>query len=96
MHIQLPHKFTQDEAIARVQKSLADAKPQMAGQVEIEKEEWVGNTLTFAFTAQKQHITGTLVVEEKEFVIDAKLPLMLRMFEGKIEKMIGDQVKTLL
>lgn len=96
MHLQIPHKLTQPEAIEKVKASLEAARPQMAGQVNIEKEEWDGNKLNFAFTAQKQHITGTLVVEDKDFVVDAKLPLMLRMFEGKIEKMIGEQVKTLL
>jgi hypothetical protein len=88
--------MNQTEAIAKVKESLMAARPQMAGQVEIEKEEWSGNTLNFAFTAQKQHITGTLVVEDKDFVIDAKLPLMLRMFEGRIEKMLGEQVQKLM
>ncbi|MCX6820323.1 MAG: polyhydroxyalkanoic acid system family protein [Candidatus Adlerbacteria bacterium] len=96
MHLKIPHKFTQEEAVTKVKASLEAARPQMAGQVEMEQEEWAGNTLTFAFTAQKMHITGTLLVEEKEFVIDAKLPLMLRMFEGKIERTIMEQVKTLL
>jgi hypothetical protein len=96
MHLQLPHKFSKDEAIARVKASLEQARPQMAGHATIEKEEWEGNKLVFAFTAQKQHISGTLVVEDKEFIIDAKLPLMLRMFEGRIEKMIAEQVKQAL
>jgi len=88
--------MSQTQAIEKVKGTLEAGRPQMAGQVDIEKEEWEGNKLTFAFTAQKQHITGTLLVEDKSFVIDAKLPLMLRMFEGKIEKMLGEQVKTLL
>ena len=75
MHLQIPNKFNQAQGIERVKAALQTARPQMAGQVEIEKEEWEGNKLTFAFTAQKTHIEGTLLVEEKEFIIDAKLPL---------------------
>ena len=98
MHIQVPHKFGEQKGVERVKTALEQVKtnPQVKDQLIIEKEEWEGNKLTFAFTGQKQHITGTLVVDEKEFIVDAKLPLMLRMFEGRIEKMIGEQVKQML
>lgn len=98
MHIQVPHKFGQQTAVERVKQALEQVKvnPQVKGQLVIEKEEWEENKLTFAFTGQGQHITGTLVVDEKEFIVDAKLPLMLRMFESRIEKMIGEQVKQML
>ena len=98
MHLQIPHKFTQPQAIERVKQALEQVKtnPQVKDQLTIEKEEWEGSKLTFAFTGQGQHITGTLAVEEKEFILDAKLPIMLRMFEGRLEKMIGDQVRQML
>ncbi len=98
MHLQVPHKFTEQQAIDRVKEALTQVKtnPEVKDKLTIEKEEWEGNKLTFAFTGQGQHITGTLVVEEKEFIVDTKLPLMLRMFEGRIEKMIGEQVKQML
>ncbi|MBY0472897.1 polyhydroxyalkanoic acid system family protein [Patescibacteria group bacterium] len=98
MHIQVPNKFGTQQGIDRVKSALEQVKvnPQVKDQLTIEKEEWEGNKLTFAFTGQGQHISGTLVVDEKEFIVDAKLPLMLRMFEGRIEKMIGEQVKQML
>jgi hypothetical protein len=98
MHVKIPHKFGQQQAIDRLKQALGQAKenPQVKDQLSIEKEEWEGNTLNFAFTAQKQHITGTLVVEDAQYIVDAKLPLMLRMFEGRIEKMIGEQVQKML
>jgi hypothetical protein len=101
MHLKIPHKFgTKEKAIERIKTGLVQVKSnppeQIAGQFEIEKEEWEGNKLEFAFAVQKQHISGTLVVEDTEFIVDAKLPLMLRMFEGRIEKMIGEQVQKML
>ncbi len=96
MHIQIPHKFTQTEAVARVKRALVEARTKIGDQATIEKEEWVGNTLNFAFTAQGTHIEGTLEVNEHDFEADAKLPFMLRMFEGRIEKAIKEQVATLL
>jgi hypothetical protein len=96
MHIKLPHSYSQQEAITRVKTMLAEAKPHLADKAEIQEERWDGDVLHFAFTAQGQNITGQLEVTDKEFVIDAKLPLMLRMFEGKIQKMIQEQGKQML
>jgi len=96
MHLNIPHKLSKLEAAAQVRKALADAKPQMGDEMTIEKEEWQGDTLHFAFTAKGQHITGQLEVQDGAFVIDAKLPLMLRMFEGQIEKMVAEQSAQLL
>ena len=95
MHIQIPHKFTQPQAVDRVKKGLMQAKPQLQGQVKIDKEEWQDNMLTFAFTTQGKQVTGTLKILKDEFIIDAKLPLLWRMFEGKIQKAIEEQIKAL-
>jgi len=98
MHIQFPHSFSKTDAVGRVKQMLADAKarPELAGKVEIQEERWEGDVLHFGFTAQGQHITGQLEVKDAEFVLDAKLPLMLRLFEGKIEKMIKEQTAQIL
>ncbi len=96
MHIQLPHNTTQRVAIDKVKVGLIQARPQMRDKVTIEKQEWAGNTLNFAFTAEGKKITGTLLVTNTDFVVDAKLPLLWRMFEGKIEKMIMEQAKGML
>ena len=96
MHLQIPHKLSKGDAVAQVKKVLIDAKPHLGDKAQIEEERWEGDTLHFAFTANAQHITGALEVKDNEFVLDAKLPLMLRMFEGKIERMIQDQSKQML
>ncbi len=97
MHIDIPHKFkTTSEAVARVKSALSEARPQLEGKATIEKEEWTDNTLAFAATIQGQSISGTLVVRESVFDINAKLPLMMRMFEGRIEKALKEQTSKLL
>lgn len=68
----------------------------MAAHLTDVKEEWNANVLTFAFTAQKQHISGTLDIQDHSFELDVKLPLMMRMFEGRIKKMIEDETKKVL
>jgi hypothetical protein len=96
MHIELPHNTTKDSAVARVKQGLIQARPHMAGQVKIDKEEWNNSMLTFAFTAQGKQVNGTLRVTDKDFIVDAKLPLLWRIFEGKIEKMVKEQAAGML
>jgi hypothetical protein len=95
MHIEIPNKLTKSEGVAHVKRGIDEARPKLDGQAEIEKEEWSDNVLTFGVKVQGQHITGTLTVEDHKFVLDAKLPLLWRMFEGRIQKAIEEQVKTL-
>jgi hypothetical protein len=96
MHIKIPHKLTQAEATQKVKDTLAGLKTQFADKVVVNQEKWEGNTLNFDGTIEGQNITGTLVVEASDYVLDAKLPLMLRMFEGRIEKGIAEQVQKLM
>jgi hypothetical protein len=92
MHLKIPHQLSQAEALAKVKKALAEAKLQLVGKVAVEEERWEGPTLHFAFVAERQRIAGTLGVGEAEFELNAKLPLMLKLFEGKIERAIREQV----
>ena len=96
MHFQLPHKTTQIGAVTKVRQAIIAARP-MAKEhnVTIDEERWEANTLHFAITLQGKQITGTLVIDDKDFIIDAKLPFLWRLFEGKIERTIVEQVKAM-
>lgn len=95
MKVSIPHKQTQIEAITHIKRILNESRSQMAAHLADVKEEWQGNVLSFAFTAQKQRISGTLEVRDHSFELDAKLPLMMRLFEAKIEKMIQEESKKI-
>ncbi len=101
MHLQISHNFSEVRAIAQVKKALLEARQKMAsdkamaGKVEIIKEEWERNVLTFELKLEGHKVTGTLAVAQKDFILDAKLPLMWRFFEKKIERAVKDQIKTL-
>ena len=92
MQLKIPHQFTKEAAVARVKQALDEARHKLGEQATIDEERWEGDTLHFAFTAQKQHISGTLAVGDTHFDVYVKLPLMLRMFEGKIQKVVEAQV----
>jgi hypothetical protein len=96
MKVSIPHKDSEIAAITKVKKILNESRSKLAAHLTDVEEKWDGNVLTFAFTAQKQHITGTLTVKDRVFELYAKLPLTLRLFEGRIEKMIKEQASTML
>lgn len=95
MHIQVPHKKLKSEAKQKIKDAIEEARPHMAGQAEIKKEEWNADTLHFAVLVQGKEITGTLEVTENDFILDAKLPLMWRIFEGRIQKEVAKQVEQM-
>ena len=97
MHLEIPHKFTtKAEAAARVKSALVEMRPHLGDKAKIEKEEWVGDTLNFVADIQGQNISGTLEVRDAMYDINAKLPLMMRMFEGRIEKALKEQTAQML
>jgi hypothetical protein len=95
MHLQIPHKTNKIAALTKVKKALQEGRSQLGNMATIDEERWEGDMLHFAATLQGKQITGTLQVTDKDYVIDAKLPLLWRMFEGRIEKMIAEQVQSL-
>jgi hypothetical protein len=96
MHLKIPHKFNKEEALKRVKDALDKGRKDLAAHAEVEEERWEGETLHFAGTIQGQHISGSLEVGESDFTLDATLPLLWRMFEGRIERAIEGEVKKML
>jgi len=92
MHIKVPNKGSKSETVTRIKQAIEEARPKMGDQATIHEERWEGDVLHFDVTAQGQRISGTLTVEDDALVVDAKLPLMLRFFEGKIEREIQKRI----
>lgn len=87
--------MSQAAAVARVTRALNENRAQIAQHATITKEEWEGNTLSFVVSIQGKEISGTLDVTEADYVLDAKLPLLWRMFEGRIESQIAAEIKKM-
>lgn len=96
MHVEIPHTFSRPEAVARVSNALEKSRAQVLEHAPDFAHEWQGEVLSFSATLQGKPISGTLLVEDKQFVLDAKLPLMWRLFEGQLEQAIKQQAAQLL
>lgn len=95
MHVKIPFKHTKSEALSRLKQALAEGRAKFSDKIEIHTENWNGDTLEFDVTVEGQRISGTLTVEESTYVLDAKLPFMLRLFESRIQREIEAQVKKM-
>jgi len=93
MHFNFPHKTTAVLAKNRIETTLREHAAEIAQHAKITKNEWEGGTLYFAVDLQGKTITGTLEITETDYILDATLPLLWRMFEGKIEKEVRKQVE---
>ena len=88
MEFNVPHTFSKVEARRRVELMLQEMRSKLSDKASMDEERWEGDTLHFAATIEKQQISGTVAVGESAYDITVKLPLMLRMFEGRIKKAI--------
>ncbi|MGH7141480.1 MAG: polyhydroxyalkanoic acid system family protein [Minisyncoccia bacterium] len=96
MQLTLKHNESQAAAVARIKNALKAHRAEILKNAPDADTRWEGNVLHFAATMQKQHFSGTLTVLDRQFDVDLKLPLMMRMFEGRIKKQIEEQAKGLL
>jgi hypothetical protein len=95
MHIVFPHKTSKQVAISKVKEALTQHRAELAKHASITKEEWGNDSLDFAVDLQGKTITGTLAVTDTDYILDAKLPLMWRMFEGRIEREVEKQIQAI-
>ncbi len=95
MHFKAPHKTTKTAAKQKVKDAIEAARPHMKDQVVINTEEWQGDIFHCDVNLQGKKVTGTLEVTDMDFIVDAKLPLLWRMFEGRIEKEIAKQMEAM-
>ena len=96
MQFTIPHKESQISAITRIKKALQQSRSQLAGHVENMQEEWKDNVLHFSFLLQKNKISGTVTITDSAYDIYAKLPLIWRLFEGRIEQEVKNQISQML
>lgn len=96
MKTSIKHNTTQASAIDRVKHALKEAEDQLAKNGASVTQDWKDNVLAFGLTGQGNTITGTLTITDESFDLDVKLPLALRLFEGRIQKMIQDAAQQAL
>ena len=96
LDISIPHQLSQEEALSRIKGLIDKLKQEQKDKVTNVKEDWRGNAGSFQFTAQGFDFSGEINVRNGSVDIDAKIPLAVSLFKGKIKELIEQKAKELL
>ena len=88
MRIAVPHNTSKDDARGKVDQRLGQLLSQFGGHAEEIEHEWLGDTMRFKGKARGMALEGTVEVTDATIILDAKLPLMAKMFEGRIRQAV--------
>ncbi len=95
MRIAVPHNTTKENARQKVEQRLGQLLSQFGGHAEDIAHEWIGDTLQFKGKARGLALKGTAEVTDREIIIDAKLPLIATMFEGRIREAVQREADSM-
>jgi hypothetical protein len=96
IRVSVPHKLTQDEALKRIKKTIAEAKKKNSDKVSELTETWDGYEGEFSGSAMGYDVGGGIAIEPGQVVVTGKLPFIAIPFKGKIESGIEGMLKHLL
>jgi len=96
LKLTFPHQLGQAEAATRLHGLLARVKEKYQDQVSDLKETWNDNTLSFSFSTYGFQVSGDVIVQDSEVVLDGQIPFAAMMFKGRIENGIRDQMAKVL
>ena len=86
MNISFPHGTTKALALEQLKAGSSRLVAQFGSGVSDLHQEWQENRLTISFKAQGLAIKGSLAVGEEQVSVEVDLPLMARMFEGRVQE----------
>ena len=88
MNISFPHGTTKAQALEQLKADSSNLVARFGSGASDLQQEWQDDHLTFSFKAQGLSIRGSLAVGEEQVGIEVHLPLMARIFEGRVRQEI--------
>ena len=92
----VPHGLGKQVARSALDGLLDKVTQKYGDQVTGLEQNWVGDTLNFAFTTYGFKISGNLEVDDKQVKLQGDLPFAAAMFKGKIESSIQSEIEKTL
>lgn len=96
VNVSVPYQISQVEALTRIQARIAQIKAQYSNKVSDLRENWSGYVGTFSGSARGFSVSGSLVVNPSEVIVQIGLPFIAIMYKGQIEAGIRNELTTLL
>jgi putative polyhydroxyalkanoate system protein len=95
MRVAVPHNTTKDRARTIIEQRLGDLTRQFGHHADDVDQQWYGDTLKFKGKARGLTVEGTVDVTDEMVIIDGKLPLIARAFEGRIRQTLQSEAEKM-
>jgi hypothetical protein len=94
--VAVTHRLSQDEALRRIQVTVAQARTQYSDKISDLRESWNGYVGTFLVSAMNQQASGTVAVNPLDVTVQITVPLLAFGFKPMIESRIRDMLTRIL
>lgn len=95
LKMSIPHRLTEEEAIRRVKDLMDRLRTNHRDQLSGVNVDWSGKTGSLQFVAKGFHIAGTIQVLPSSIDIEAKVPLIVSLYQQKIKDLIEKEAEQL-
>ena len=94
--VSIPHRLGKDEAVRRLKTGLGRARAEFASIMQVEREEWADDRLTFTLRALAQSVNGSIDVADDHVRIEVTLPWLLARIATSAQAMIRQRTTLML
>jgi putative polyhydroxyalkanoate system protein len=95
MRVSVPHNTDRESARRIVDERLQKLLEQYSSYLNDVDQRWEGDRLVFSGSARGFKANGTVEITDSEMIIDGKLPLIARPFEGRIKSTIESEAAAM-
>jgi len=99
MEINYQHNLTQEQAYSKINEFLSELQQKYANKISDPIKKWNSAHTQMEFgmgILGFKGIKGTIFLTQKEVKVVGKIPFLARLFSGKIEQIIKQQLEDLL
>ena len=88
MRIAIPHHSDKKTARRKIEQKIVQMLAQYSHYLSDSSHSWDGDVLHFTGSAKGLKAAGTVEITDTEVIVDGKLPLIARPFEGRVRHTI--------
>ncbi len=88
MKVSYQHGLSKEQAVARLDQFVSQMLEVYGSQVMEQSRTWQGDELLFPPQTLGFKVSGSALVTDAEVIVDAKLPLLARPFEGELRQRV--------
>ncbi len=96
MKVLRKHNSTKEAVRGEIETLLPSLMERFGDSVSDVKHDWRGGDLEFSFRARGFNVRGTVAVSDSDLLLDLRLPLAARMFEGGIKSAVEGELDRFL